>query len=123
MNRETRERKTHHDAEAVYHVLAAVERLAPPVARVAERLLTNPREFTLNVSNVPGPRSAISILGRPVRNLYSFAEIGERHPVRIAAVSLCGTMQFGVLTDPDLIPGTETIAAGIESSIAELLSS
>ena len=123
VNRETRERKTHHDAEAVYNVLAAVERLAPPVARVAERLLTSPREFTLNVSNVPGPRSAISILGRPVRNLYSFAEIGERHPVRIAAVSLCGMMQFGVLTDPDLIPGTETIAAGIESSIAELLSS
>ena len=121
VNRETRERKTHHDAEAVYDVLGALERFAPPAARVAERLLMNPREFTLNVSNVPGPRSAISILGRPVRNLYSFAEIGERHPVRIAAVSLCDTMQFGVLTDPDVVPGTETIAAGIESSIAELL--
>jgi len=57
-----------------------------------------------------------------VRNLYSFAEVAERHPVRIAAISLCDTMQFGVLTDPDLVPGTETIAAGIESSIAELLS-
>jgi diacylglycerol O-acyltransferase / wax synthase len=122
VNRETRERKTHHDAEAVYDVLGALERMAPPVARVADRFLTNPREFTLNVSNVPGPRSPISVLGRPVRNLYSFAEIAERHPVRVAAVSLCNTMQFGVLTDPDLVPGTDTLAAGIEASIAEMLS-
>jgi hypothetical protein len=121
VNRETRERKTHHDAEAVYDVLGILERRVPAVARVAERLLTNPREFALNVSNVPGPRSQIGVLGRPVRNLYSFAEIGERHPLRIAAVSLCGTMQFGVLADPDVVPGTDTIAAGIESSIAELL--
>ncbi|MBV9413070.1 MAG: DUF1298 domain-containing protein [Acidimicrobiia bacterium] len=122
VNRETRELKTHHDAEAVYDVLGTLERVAPPAARVAERFLLNPREFTLNVSNVPGPRSAISVLGRPVSNLYSFAEIAERHPVRIAAVSLCDTMQFGVLTDPDLVSGTDTIAAGIEASVAELLS-
>jgi len=122
VNRETRERKGHHDAEAVYDVLGALERVAPPVAHAAERWLTNPREFTLNVSNVPGPRSPITVLGRPVRNLYSFAEIGQRHPVRIAAVSLCDAMQFGVLTDPDLVSGTDTLATGIETSIAELLS-
>jgi diacylglycerol O-acyltransferase len=122
VNKETRERKTHHDAEAVYDVLGTLERVAPPVARLAERVLMNPREFTLNVSNVPGPRSEISVLGRPVRELYAFAEIGERHPLRIAAVSMCGVMQFGLLTDPDLVPGTDTLAAGIETSIAELLS-
>lgn len=122
VNRETREMKTHHDAEAVYDVLGTLERVAPPAARVAERFLVNPHEFTLNVSNVPGPRSEISVLGRPVRNLYSFAEIAERHPLRIAAVSLCDTMQFGVLTDPDLVPGTGTLASGIEASVAELLS-
>jgi diacylglycerol O-acyltransferase len=105
----------------VYDVLGALERFAPPVASVAQRVLTNPREFTLNVSNVPGPRSPISVLDRPVRNLYSFAEIGERHPVRVAAVSLCDAMQFGVLTDPDVVPGTDTIARGIEVSIGELL--
>jgi len=122
VNRETRERKTHHDAEAVYDALELLERVTPPLAAVAERLLKNPREFTLNISNVPGPRSEISVLGRRVRNLYSFAEIAERHPVRIAAVSLCDTMQFGVLTDPELVPGTDALAAGIEVSTAELLS-
>ena len=120
VNRETRERKRHHDAEAVYDVLGALDRIAPSAVRVAERLLMNPREFTLNVSNVPGPRSPISVLGHSVLELYSFAEIAQRHPVRIAAVSLCDTMQFGVLTDPDLVPGTATLAAGIETSIAEL---
>jgi hypothetical protein len=36
-------------------------------------------------------------------------------------VSLCDAMQFGVLTDPDVVPGTDTIARGIEVSIGELL--
>ncbi|MBV8980946.1 MAG: DUF1298 domain-containing protein [Acidimicrobiia bacterium] len=120
VNRETRERKTRHDAEAVYDVLGALDRVAPAAVHIAERLLMNPREFTLNVSNVPGPRSAISVLGHPVVELYSFAEVAERHPVRIAAVSLCDTMQFGVLTDPELVSGTAALAAGIESAIAEL---
>jgi hypothetical protein len=123
VNRETRERKMRHDAEAVYDVLGALDRVVPGAVRVAERLLMNPREFTLNVSNVPGPRSPISVLGHSVLELYSFAEIAERHPVRIAAVSLCDTMQFGVLTDPGLVPGTATLAAGIEASIAELQAS
>ncbi|MBV8162177.1 MAG: DUF1298 domain-containing protein [Acidimicrobiia bacterium] len=121
VNRETRERKTRHDAEAVYDVLDALERVAPPLATVATRLLMNPREFTLNVSNVPGPRSGVRVLGREVRNLYSFAEVAERHPVRIAAVSLGHAMQFGILADPDLVPGAGALAVGIEGSIAELL--
>ena len=123
VNRETRERKTRHDAEAVYDVLGALDRIAPGAARIAGRLLMNPREFTLNVSNVPGPRSPISVLGKSVVELYSFAEIAQRHPVRIAAVSLCDTMQFGVLTDPELVPGTGMLAAGIEASIAALQAS
>jgi WS/DGAT/MGAT family acyltransferase len=121
VNRETRERKTHHDAEAIYDLLAFLERAAPPVAGLATRALQNPREFSVNVSNVPGPRASVSVLGRPVRALYSFAEIADRHPVRIAAVSLDGVMQFGLLSDPDRVPGVDTLAAGMEASIAELL--
>ena len=122
VNRETRERKAHHDAEAVYDVLDFLERVAPPLAGLATRALENPREFSVNVSNVPGPRAGVTVLGRPVHGLYSFAEIGDRHPVRIAAVSLDGVMQFGLLSDPDRVPGVDALAAGMEASIAELLS-
>ena len=121
VNRETRERKTHHDANAVFEVLGGLERVAPPVARLASRLLQNPREFAVNVSNVPGPRSEVHVLGSPVRELYSLAEIAERHPLRVSAVSLGGAMQFGLCVDPDLVPGVATLAAGVEASVAELL--
>jgi WS/DGAT/MGAT family acyltransferase len=120
VNQETRERKTHHDAEAVYDVLAALSRVAPPLAQVAGRFLANPREFTLNVSNVPGPKSEVRVLGRRVQRLYSFAEVAERHPVRIAAVSLDGTMYFGLCADLDVVSGVATLAEGIETSVAEL---
>jgi WS/DGAT/MGAT family acyltransferase len=121
VNRETRDRKTHHDADAVFQVLGTLERVAPPVARLAGRVLQNPREFAVNVSNVPGPRSEVRVLGLQVRELYSLAEIAERHPLRVTAVSLAGTMQFGFCVDPDLVPGVESLASGVEASITELL--
>jgi hypothetical protein len=122
VNRETVERKARHDAEAVYDVLEGLQRVAPPVARLAARLLQNPREFALNVSNVPGPRTDVSVLGGRVVELYSLAEIAPRHPLRVAAVSLGGAMQFGLCVDPDLTGGVASLASGIEASVAELLS-
>jgi hypothetical protein len=123
VNRETRERKEHHDAEAVYDLLDRLRCVAPPLARIVGRLLMNPREFAVNVSNVPGPQGEVRMLGRRVTDLYSVAEIADRHPLRIAAVSLTGVMHFGLCADPDLMTGASVVAAGIEESVAELLPS
>jgi len=121
VNRESRERKTRHDADAVFEVLGTLDRLAPPLARLAGRMLQNPREFAVNVSNVPGPRDEVRVLGRRVSAMYSLAEIAERHPLRVSAVSLHDSMQFGFCVDPELVPGVETLATGVEDSVAELL--
>ena len=120
VNRETRQRKAHHDAETLYATLEDLRRLAPPLATAAGRLLMNPREFAVNVSNVPGPKNPVTMLGRPVQELYSVAEVAPHHPLRIAAASLAGAMHFGLCADPDLVVGLETLAAGIEASVAEL---
>ncbi|MEZ5073329.1 MAG: WS/DGAT domain-containing protein [Solirubrobacterales bacterium] len=45
-------------------------------------------EFAVSVSNVPGPRRPVSVLGAPVEQLYTIAEIGLRHALRVSAVSL-----------------------------------
>jgi diacylglycerol O-acyltransferase / wax synthase len=121
VNRETAERKSHHDADTLYATLEDLRRASPSLATLASRLLMSPHEFFVNVSNVRGPQSPLTVLGRPVQELYSVAEIAPRHPLRIAVTSLSGAMSFGLCADPELVTGLDVLAAGIEASISELV--
>lgn len=120
IRRTTRARKQGHDAQ---HVDALMRELAhtPRLSRFAEHVLAHPRSFALNVSNVPGPRRPISVLGVPVRALYSLAEIGERHALRVAVVSLAGTLNVGLVADPTLLADVGGLAAGMQAEAAELI--
>jgi diacylglycerol O-acyltransferase len=121
IRRTTRARKQGHDAQ---HVDALMRELAhsPRLSRFAEHVLAHPRSFALNVSNVPGPRRPIRVLGVPVRALYSLAEIGEHHALRVAVVSLAGTLNVGLVADPTLLADVGGLADGIQAEAAELIS-
>ena len=67
VNRETTIRKEEHDAEQLDHVAAALGRHSARLAALVERIESSPREFAVNVSNVPGPRHPVSVLGAPLR--------------------------------------------------------
>ena len=120
ISRTTRARKQGHDAQ---HVDALMRELghSPRLSRFAEHVLAHPRSFALNVSNVPGPRRPICVLGVPVRALYSLAEIGERHALRVAVVSLAGTLNIGLVADPTLLADVGDLAAGIQAEAGELI--
>jgi len=121
IRRATRIRKQDHDAQ---HLDALMQHLArtPRLARFAEHVLDHPRSFALNVSNVPGPRRPIRVLGAPVSGLYSLAEIREQHALRVAVVSLAGTLHFGFVADPTLLPDVDRLAADVQAEAAALTS-
>lgn len=75
----------------------------------------------MSVSNVPGPRSRVAVLGAPVDALYSIAEIGERHALRVAVVSLAGRLYFGFCADPGIVDDLQLMAEGVEAEAAELI--
>jgi diacylglycerol O-acyltransferase len=112
INRETRERKLNHDAETLYRLGSH-----PFLVRWA----MNPHVFTFNISNVPGPRSDVYILGSRVREMYSLAEIAPRHGLRLAVISAAGSLFFGLCADHDAVPDLDILAQGIERSADELL--
>ncbi len=60
------------------------------------------------------------MLGAPVESLHSVAEIGERHALRVTAVSLAGTLCFGFCADPGLVDDVQAMADGVEQGAAEL---
>jgi hypothetical protein len=116
----TKARKRDHDAEWLDAVMRELGKTSPGLRRFADHVLAGPRAFALNVSNVPGPRRPIDVLGVPVNALYAIAEIGERHALRIAVISLTDTLQFGLCADPDVLPDIEQLAAAIEQEAADL---
>ena len=112
ITRETSDRKSRHDAELLYRL---------PAHRAVSRWALSPRVFTFNVSNVPGPAGPLSLLGAPVRELYSIAEIAERHALRISVISASGVMFFAFCADAEAVPDVDVLAEGVTTSLEELL--
>jgi diacylglycerol O-acyltransferase / wax synthase len=120
INEETVDRKLRHDADSLYRFFHGLSHVSP-LYREAMRLAAGPREFSLSISNVPGPREAVYVLGGEVSDLHSIAEPADRHALRVSAVSLDGTMHIALCTDPDALTGLGRLAEGIEASVDELL--
>jgi diacylglycerol O-acyltransferase / wax synthase len=120
IRRATQVRKQEHDAQQLDAVMQRLAR-TPRLSRFAEHVLAHPRSFALNVSNVPGPRRPVRVLGVPVAALYSLAEIGEHHALRVAVVSLAGTLNVGLVADPTLLADVDHLAAGMQAEAAALI--
>jgi WS/DGAT/MGAT family acyltransferase len=115
----TRSRKDGHDAQWLDTLMRELATV-PPLRQFAERALAHPRWFALNVSNVVGPRRPVRVLGTRVNELYSLAEIREEHALRISVISLCDSLNFGLVADPTLVEDVAGMAADMESEAAEL---
>jgi hypothetical protein len=117
----TAARKADHDAETLEVLMRELARVSPQLEHFCRRLEASPRTFALNVSNVPGPARPVSVLGEPVEAVYSLAEIGERHALRIAVVSLAGELQFGFCSDPAIVGEIDVLARGVEAEATALV--
>ena len=120
VKRATAARKESGDAEEREEFLRELAAHSPRLESFCERLEASPRSFALSVSNVPGPREPVSVLGTPVTAIHSIAEIGRRHALRVAVVSLAGNLHFGFCADPGIVDRLDEMAAGVEIEAAEL---
>lgn len=117
----TAERKQHDDAEEMDRLLHGLGRVSRPLAYLCDRIESSPRRFALSVSNVPGPRGPVTVLGSEVRSVHSLAEIGERHALRVAVVSAAGELHFGFCADPGIVDDLAAMATGVEQESAALV--
>jgi len=111
---ETTLRKQDHDAEEIDSLLRRMSRTSPRLRHFYSRFEANPRRFALNISNVRGPSRPVSVLEAPVETVHSIVEIGERHALRVSALSVGDRLCFGFCADPDLVRDLDQMAAGIE---------
>jgi WS/DGAT/MGAT family acyltransferase len=112
INQETCERKLGHDAETLYRL-----GLHPFFAHWA----MSPHIFTFNISNVHGPSNDVFVCGARIRELYSLAEIAQRHALRVAVISAAGKLFFGLCADREAVRDLDVLADGLRRSTDELL--
>jgi WS/DGAT/MGAT family acyltransferase len=117
---ETRARKQRHDAETLHAFFRDLSHLSRSLERHAQQWAMSPRVFTLNVSNVPGPAGPQSLMGAPLLELHSLAEIAHHHALRVAIVSAAGRISFGLCADAEAIDDLSPIAEGIAREIDAL---
>lgn len=111
---ETWERKSDHDAENLDLITRAVGQVSGRLRHLIEQVEASPRAFAVSISNVKGPRDQVSVLGAPVENLFTIAEIGEGHALRIGVISSGDQLGFGFCADPNLVKDLDQMAEGIE---------
>jgi len=85
--------------------------------RVAERL----RPYNLLVTNVPGPRDGLYLLGARLRFVYPEAPLFPGQGVGVALFSYADTLCLGVHADCHVVPDTERLVAAVHAAFDELL--
>ena len=118
---ETRERKQLDDAQELYDLLHALGRMRH-VGSAVRRYAESAREFSVSISNVPGPSVPVGVAGRKVAHLFSSSEPADHHALRISAISCAGVLGIGLCTDPQALPDVAALADAIERAYVELRS-
>lgn len=114
-------RKADHDAESMDRLLAELRGASPGLAGLCERVERSARAFALNVSNVPGPREPVGVLGTSVASMHSIAEIASHHALRVAVVSMCDTLYLGFCADAGVVGDVEEIADATERAALAMI--
>jgi WS/DGAT/MGAT family acyltransferase len=101
-------------------VLGALGLLPDPVKNRAARLASSKRVFNLTVSNIPGPRFPVYMLGAELSEAYPVVPIAAEHSLSIGMFSYCDHMFFGFYADPHSLPEVQDLPALVDREITAL---
>jgi WS/DGAT/MGAT family acyltransferase len=95
--------------------------LAPPVIHAAlAQALYATRLFNITITNVPGPQQTLYAFGASLREIHPLVPLAAEHSVGVALISYDGSVFFGVVADPDVVPDLDVLLRGIGDSLEEL---
>ncbi|MFN8036158.1 MAG: wax ester/triacylglycerol synthase family O-acyltransferase [Acidimicrobiia bacterium] len=87
-------------------------------SQLSERM---PPIFNLLVSNVPGPPVPLYAAGALVRAVYPFGPVLDSIGLNITVISYADSVEFGVMTCPDLVPDVWALVDRVPHAMAELV--
>ncbi len=114
-----KELKATSEAVATYGVLRAIGRAPRRVEDLAVSFFG--KKSSLVLTNVPGPRSRLSLAGVPVSRIMFWVPQSGRMGLGISIFSYAGEVTIGVMCDAALVPDPEALVADLHAEHAELL--
>jgi diacylglycerol O-acyltransferase / wax synthase len=115
------ERKQGGEPEGADAVLKAFGYAPLPLQHLVSRMVASPRAFNLVVSNIPGPRQPLYMLGCELEEVYPVVPIADGHAVAIGVTTIKDESFFGVYADRESLPDADLLAQDIDASVEELL--
>jgi diacylglycerol O-acyltransferase len=91
------------------------------VQKTLAHLVAAPSTFNLVVSNIPGPREPMYLLGCELEEAYPVVPIADRHAVSIGMTTIKDEACFGVYADCKALPDADLLADCIDASVQELV--
>ena len=117
---ETQRLKLSGRAEGTETLYAAGGLVPAPLRSPVVRAMSSPRAFNLTVSQSPGPRGAVSVLGCELQEVYSVVPIADQHALAIGMVRYRHELFFGCYADPDALPEIHDLPALLEAELRAL---
>ncbi|QGV77416.1 wax ester/triacylglycerol synthase family O-acyltransferase [Streptomyces ficellus] len=91
-------------------------RFGAPLAGGAARML-----FDVLVTNVPLPRSTLSLGGHPLRALHPMAPLAQGQALAVAMSPYDGRVHTGLVADGKAVPDVDRLAAAISDELTDLV--
>ncbi len=112
--------KDSHQAEGGEILAEVLDWSGPTALNLMSRLATQTTSFNLVVTNVPGPRAPMYLLGARLLEAYGMVPLFENHGLGIALFSNAGKLFWGFNADWDAFPDLHDFVTAIQDSFAEL---
>jgi WS/DGAT/MGAT family acyltransferase len=102
-------------------LLGALAVLPGPLQDAAARFASSARAYNLVVSNVPGPRVPVHLLGAACVEALPVIPLSEGHALSIGILSLHDALCFSVYADPEALPDAAGLPGAISAAALETM--
>jgi diacylglycerol O-acyltransferase / wax synthase len=90
------------------------------ILRVLSRYSRHQRIVDVFVTNVPGPKRPLYLLGARLLEAYPVVQVAGNVPLSVAVLSYAGQLTIGIQSDPDSLPDLDLFTDGLRRSLEEL---
>jgi diacylglycerol O-acyltransferase len=121
INTVTSQRKAAHEAEGSDAALRALGHVPRTLQRAASHLVASSWAFNLVVSNIPGPKQPVYMLGCELTHAFPVVPLAEGHALSVGMTTVQGAACLGLYADRQALPDVDRLAEHVDGAIDELL--
>jgi WS/DGAT/MGAT family acyltransferase len=101
-------------------MLSAIGLLPAPLKDLAARFAASPRAYNVTISNIPGPRDPLYMLGSRLEEAYPVVPLSEDHALSVGVFGYLDHAHFGFYADPRALADVGDLPEAISAEIRAL---